>query len=204
MLKQVIFATAILGASPASATVFFSENFDSYTPSLNFAAFNPPGQVINGTVDVVANGSFGITCAGGSGNCLDMDGSTGDSGVFTFTLTLGPGSYVLSFDVSGNQRGGTDDWAYVLSGWSAGLSGTVGWSQTNLFSFIGFQPFLAPFSLSNTQTLTFSWSTASNDNVGPILDNVLLVGDVIGVPEPAMLGLFGLGLAGVGLARRRR
>jgi hypothetical protein len=133
-----------------------------------------------------------------------MDGSTGDSGVFTFTLTLGPGSYVLSFDVSGNQRGGTDDWAYVLSGWSAGLSGTVGWSQTNLFSFIGFQPFLAPFVLSNTQTLTFSWSTASNDNVGPILDNVLLVGDVIGVPEPAMLGLFGLGLAGVGLARRRR
>jgi PEP-CTERM motif-containing protein len=36
------------------------------------------------------------------------------------------------------------------------------------------------------------------------LDNVVLTGQAAGVPEPATLGLLGLGLAGVGFARRKR
>ena len=36
------------------------------------------------------------------------------------------------------------------------------------------------------------------------VDNVVLAGDLIPVPEPGSLALFGLGLAGLGFARRRK
>ena len=39
---------------------------------------------------------------------------------------------------------------------------------------------------------------------GVLIDNVVLEGDLIPVPEPGSLALFGLGLAGLGFARRRK
>src|SRR4051794_7100300 len=104
-------ALAAVAASPASAAVVFTDNFDTDIPALNTV---PVGwTVTNGTVDIVASGSYGITC---SGNCVDLDGSTGDAGVLTSNQTFGPGNFVLSFDLSGNQRGGASDTVQVSYG----------------------------------------------------------------------------------------
>lgn len=204
-LRVSIAAIALAAAAPASAAVLYSENFDSYTPALNFVAFNAPGMVSDGTVDVVSSGSFSIDCIGGAGNCLDLDGSTGNSGVFSFTMTLDAGDYELSYQFSGNQRGGAnDDLQYALTGFAPGsLAGIIGLGNFDITPDAAFSERLGAFTLFSEQTLTFSWSTSSNDNIGPVLDNILLTGSDQDVPEPAMLGLFGLGLIGIGAARRR-
>lgn len=204
LIAPLVAGFVCAAAVPASAAVVYSENFDSYTPALNFTAFNPPGTVTDGTVDVVASGSFGIDCVGGTGNCLDLDGSTRNSGVFSFTLDLGPGAYTISFMWSGNQRSGTDDLLYNVTGIGPGFTGLVSIGYGSISSDAPFQTSGGDFNLTEMQTLTFNWSTSSNDNVGVILDNILLIGPDAEVPEPAMLGLLGLGLFGIGVARRRR
>ena len=50
--------------------------------------------------------------------------------------------------------------------------------------------------------LTFRAGTAGNDYV--YLDTISLVQTATGVPEPAALGLLGLGAVGLGLSRRRK
>ena len=104
------FAAALLSAN-VSAGVIFQDNFDAEaggagSSSLNYSAFSNWG-VSDGTVDVVSNGGWGIGCVGGAGKCIDLDGSTGNAGTLTSTLlSLAAGNYTLSFDISGNQRGG--------------------------------------------------------------------------------------------------
>ena len=102
-----------LASTPGQAAVLLSENFDELTPVLattSAGAFH----TINGTnVDIVGDGLFGSLCASpASGNCVDMDGSGGNSQgqlQSNTALTLTPGTtYFLSFDLIGSQRGNTE------------------------------------------------------------------------------------------------
>ena len=190
-------------ALPAQAgVVLFQDNFDSdsVSASLNFNSFTN-WTVSNGTVDYIrAPNGWGIDCVAG---CVDIDGSTGNSGVMTsrtsFNL-LATNTYKLSIDISGNQR------TQSLENVRIGLLDLVSFDFTDIAAGDIFTTYSGLFT--NIAGLASIFiDTTSNDNIGAILDNVVLECvscQPASVPEPGMLGLMGLGLLGMGVARKRK
>jgi hypothetical protein len=228
----LIAAAAVAFGVPAQAAVVFTDTFDSEAgggSSLNYAGY-ANFDVTDGTVDQIKSGAYSINCAGGSGGCVDMDGSTGNSGIMTskasFAFNAGD-TVTLSFSISGNQRGGASDsfearfdfgspvafqsYGYSVNGVPA-IFGPASGVSAYLFS----DGVIAPnepfsditmfFTAVGAESLTFSFSTGSNDNVGPILDNVSLdiAAPGAAVPEPATWAMMIGGFALAGAAMRRR
>ena len=185
----------------ASADVIFEDNFDSEAaPGASILDYNSFGQwtVSEGTVDLISSGGFGISCAGGSGKCVDLDGSNNNAGVLTSSLlNLTAGNYALSFDISGNQRNGSSDSLLVT------LSGFV----NEVFELAGGDPWTSItryFTLDAANSAAIAFSLSGGDNVGIILDNVVLQSiERVEVPEPSSFMLLMLGLLGLVLARRK-
>jgi hypothetical protein len=221
-------ATALLlGAAGAHAsTTVFSDDFDGEgapgASVLNYAGFS--NWSVIGQVDLVAmpNG-FGITC---TGKCVDLDGSSGPGRLISTPINFTAGrELTLSFDLSGNQRnlnsfdtfeftanfgqatdilgfaslGGFDP-GQVTPGDFFGLTSLALYSESIAGS-RGFLTYGLTWTPQNSGTMTLEFATLSGDNVGPVLDNVLVTQ---AVPEPAtwamMIGGFGL----IGGAMRRR
>jgi len=181
----------------AQAGVVFEDNFDSEagaagSHSLDYNSFDH-WSVSGGTVDVVSNGGWGISCAGNAGKCVDLDGSTGNAGVLSSdAISLAAGVYSLSFDISGNQRGGSDNLQVTLDGFfneSFNLAYNASW-----------QTVTHTFTVSGATSNNLIFNHAGGDNVGIMLDNVSL--QTVDVSEPGTLALFVLGLAGIGVLRR--
>lgn len=185
----------------ASADVIFEDNFDSEAaPGASLLNYSSFGQwtVSEGTVDLISSGGFGISCAGGSGKCVDLDGSNNNAGVLTSSLlNLTAGNYALSFDISGNQRNGSSDSLLVT------LSGFV----NEVFELAGGDPWTSItryFTLDAANSAAIAFSLSGGDNVGIILDNVVLQSiERVEVPEPSSFMLLMLGLLGLVLARRK-
>ena len=181
----------------AQASPIFSDNFDAEgTPEQSVLNYTGFGQwtVSEGTVDLIYNTNrWGIDCAGGSGKCVDLDGSTRSAGTLTSnSFSLPVGTYALTFDVSGNQRGGSDDTVNLTLG--GYLSDAITLSAAD-----SWQTMTRNFTVSAQSTDYIRFNHDGGDNIGIMLDNVYLTS----VPEPGILILFGLGLAGLGAARRR-
>lgn len=199
-IKQLVsLCAATLFSVGANAGIIFQDNFDAEAGAanasiLNYTAFTN-WTVSDGSVDVVANSNgWGITCAGGSGKCVDLDGSTGNAGILTSSLlSLAAGTYNLSFDISGNQRNGSaDSFTLALGGFlneSFNLSASAPW-----------QTVTRSFTVSSNTANSIVFNHAGGDNIGIMLDNVSL--SKTDVPAPGTLVLFGLGLIGLGFARR--
>jgi hypothetical protein len=117
MTIKSLIAAGVLAATtaslPAAAAVIFQDNFDADNAAsvLNFNSLIN-WDVSGGTIDYIRNGGFGIGCVGGTGGCLDTDGSTGNAGRITsksiFTFDAGV-DYFIDLSLSGNQRGGASD-----------------------------------------------------------------------------------------------
>jgi hypothetical protein len=187
----------------SALTVPYFDDFNSIASTqLNTA---PTGwNSISGTVDSILNGGYGITCRGGSGGCVDLDGSTNQSGYLltsgTFNL-VGGQTYQLSAYISGNQRGavantvnfGFFDSSNLLLA-STTVSAISSTSPFTLYSLL-FTP------STNVVAKLFFNDLLGTNNIGPILDDV----SVTAVPLPAAAWLLLSGLAGIGaMARRRR
>jgi hypothetical protein len=196
MARHIALAAVLLGfatASPARAATLFTETFNGETPALSATLSQ---FAVMGSVDVVAPiNPYGITVtAPASGNVLDING-TGAAGRITSipSFSFNAGDVVtLAFDLGGSQRGGAGDdflisllfgtgTSYVnLSGTGlyAGLSGS---GSTSLLERSLFVPGTTAFTLSsisflaqNAGSLKFAFSSPSQDNIGPLLDNISL------------------------------
>src|SRR6056297_1084499 len=94
--KLTIAAITMLVATTARADVIFSDDFDTSGGSVLNWDGGANWSVMNGTVDLVANGEYSINCLFNTGHCVDMDGSTGQAGEL-MSIDLGPlaaGDYV--------------------------------------------------------------------------------------------------------------
>jgi hypothetical protein len=219
-LKTAILATVLMGAATtANAAVLFSDNFDSYPAMLAITSSLGTNWTVTGNVDTVATiNPYGIgACAG---ICLDLDGTTGPGQILSKPIFFAAGKQVfITFDVSGNQRGGSPDTFFfegifgapltynvnVLTGFTFGNTGIFTNASTGTYteSIVAGRPYVT-YTFGYIPTVAGShqlrFGTTSADNIGPILDNVV----VSQVPEPASWAMLITGFGMVGLAARRR
>lgn len=199
-------AFGLFGGAAQAATVF-SENFDhdrtgSKRNFTNFQQFT----VSDGSVDYLRSGINKLSCVGGTGGCVDLDGSTLDAGVMTstaFAISAGT-QYTFSFDLAGNGRHQAADSVTfgITGGLFAGALNNIVWNQP-------YTTYSYSFTAAQNGTASFFIGTAGGDYYGPLLDNVLVTSadmpvNMPVVPLPATLPLLAGAIGAAALLRRRK
>ena len=205
MRSLLIAATiAAAAAAPGSANILVNGSFETG----DFTGWTQFGNTDFSSVQTV--GPTGPGEGPGCEVCAALDGVQGggapdgdyiasfgpvesQGGILQSVMTTAGASYTLSF-VLRNEGG-------VPNFFSVSFGDTVLESMTD-----------APQSDYQTYSYTLTGTGTANDLTFTFrddpsywdLDAVSLDADSTDVPEPAMLGLFGLGAVGLGLARRRR
>lgn len=206
MYRFILTIVALMCFSSANAGIIFQDNFDSENNgvgALNYTNFDN-WDLLDGSVDLIGNGFFDFLP--GNGLYIDLDGSTGEAGVIFNTQALVDGDYTLSFDLAGNQRNNAPEFTTASVAILLG-SGTTANSSYQLSRDTGFTTFSLDFSIADAIPLSFvslSFGAEGGDNMGMLLDNIVLSDRVASVPEPASVALLGLGLIGLGIARRKQ
>lgn len=187
-------AAILISTGVSQAGVVFHDDFSSYgtADALNATDtfFGGNWSSSAGTIDYLGSaGSFAALCVGG-GNCIDLDGSTNNAGLFS-SQTFAAGNYTLDLSIYGNQRSGygSETVTVTLGSWSTVIGpldtfddGSGSWSFYTSGGALSFQ------------------NEGASDNRGAILTNVTLSA----VPLPAALPLLVFGLGGLGFIARRR
>ena len=141
--------TILLGAvQPVQAAVVYSNNFDKENGGVDAAGYTGfSGLTVTFPfVDLVhTGGGSGITCAGGSGGCVDLDG--GEPGQLvsdTFSFMAGD-TLTWTFSTSGSQRASSPE-------------------DTTYYGFRFDQPTGGLFSFVSTSGLTYSDDLGASEN----------------------------------------
>jgi hypothetical protein len=197
-ISAIVLGMALAGISfnpdSARAGVVLSDNFDSESLGLNYTGFTN-WNVTSGAVDLIGTGFFNFYP--GNGKYVDLEGSVGLLGTLASKATFAAGQYTLTFSLGGiaynpgagygSERETTialGDWSTsVILPWNSGLT-------TQTFSFNTFGGNLVFKDL----------NTDFNNNVGNILDNVVLTA----VPEASTWMMMILGFFGAGFMAYRR
>lgn len=197
-IAKITIALLLSLGSTLSQAAVFTENFNGF--KADQLKWNPAGAngwvvgpTANDTVDLIGQGgSFDLLP--GNGSYVDLDGSTGSSGVLRNFVDLIAGTqYTLSFWLAGNQR--ADQGTESVNVHFGGVNQTF-----NLSYLDPFKTFSLIYTPTVTNTYSFGFTTNSNDNVGALLDNV----SVTAVPEPETYALMLAGLGLIGFSARRR
>jgi len=210
--KLVLCITILTLSLNSYAFVMFQDDFNTENggaEQLNYSSFDN-WNVYKGSVDLINSpGWFSQPLdLTGHGMFLDMDGSTSTSGGIrsktNFFFETGI-QYNLSFDLAGNNRSRGDDAIRVVASLQGGPGS--GNHEAKTFTLNSNQDFMH-YNLSfigqgDTGKLIFRTNLGphQNDNIGILLDNVML--ERIEVAEPAGLALIGFGLFCLIIARKR-
>jgi hypothetical protein len=209
--------------------VAFTDGFDSENGGLSQLNYNTFANwsVSNGTVDLIRSGGFGISCFGGTGSCVDLDGSTSNAGVLTSSnIAFSNGDLVeIAFRLSGNQRNASVDQVGVQFDFGQSTD-VLDLTKSGDFGLFGPSDFVGVTGANDSLTraggdpfglyhLSFTSLTAGfmnlrfenlgGDNIGAILDAVTVSVGPQAVPEPSTWALLvvSLGLAALAMRRRR-
>ena len=201
------FCICILASSASGATLVM-EDFDdeaaNFGSVLNFDSYSTFQQNI-GVTDLISHGGFGISCAGGSGGCVDLDGSTAGTdptSLLEVFFAGAVGSYTINFDLAGNQRVDGND--TVTAAYFVGDAQNLGTNYV-LDRNDPFQTFVMSFDVTIAGQGHFQiGQSGPSDNFGAILDNVKISYEPSVVPIPAAGLLLLSALGGLAGWRRRR
>jgi len=149
--------------------------------------------VTSGSVDLI--GTYWQSPSGPGGGSVDLDGDT--PGAISQNLSLIAGSYVLSFDLSGNPDGAPTVKTVDVTVGSANQSYTytIG---TNTHANMSYTVETLDFTATGPTALTFT-SQDQNSPYGPVIGAV----EVTAVPEASTWALMLVGFATIGFALRR-
>jgi hypothetical protein len=202
-LKLSLSILTLLPAVTRGATIL-SENFDTLTPQLTVTSAGAFTAIGGTNVDIVGpSNGYGFLCAAPeSGNCLDMDGSNGNSQgqIESASIILNPGTtYFLSFDLIGSGRGLTTSTTVSFGPFSQTFDLPSGDTTDGIVV-------NTPITVGSTTTTNLVFTSNTPGNVGAVLDDVLITsGTASTVPEPsALMMLTGPVLLAAGVLIRRR
>ncbi len=196
-----------LAASSAQASLLFEDNFDADALA-NGTVINVPEllqwTIDQGSVDLLVSGDFDVTCFGGAGGCVDLDGTTRDAGRMIsreiFSIVAGS-SYHLFAGHSGTGRvgiGGTIEEFIVQLVDAVTLVAIEESRITDIAPDQGFVDGEIVFTPGASFNARIALVGVGGDNFGPIIDNVKFCtngacgAQAIDTPSAALLLLLGL------------
>ena len=206
----LILSTVALAAPSGAATIFY-ETFDAEVGTghgsggsgIDYTGF-ASWTVSSGTVDLIAHDDFApasgeIACYGGSGKCVDLDG-TNDGGVLTsVSLLLQPGTYELSYHLSGVASSFSQSGSNASNTVNASITGGLFFESVVRAKGDPYGVFGGQFTVLSATSVQIVFEDLGADSFGAMLDEVRLAQ----VPEPGTAWLVAGGLLGLGLRRRR-
>ena len=181
-------------AAPASAVVIFSDNF------------NRANNINSGWTETEEDSPD----VGVYGNRLRLrDGGPPQGAAEQLGLsTAGYENITLSFTWEGINTENFENFLMIEFDTGSGYQALNGFFLGGVPILNGFDQTATAIDLDlaadNPGTFALRFLLDANNNNQVRIDNVVLEGDLIPVPEPGSLALFGLGLAGLGFARRRK